>query len=152
MTHQSQFRPLAPQVSRPRLRSGWRNPISWFAALTAAAATFSIWTALNRPVDNMPAYRGEIGGFAFSPFHAGESPQSNVYPTIKQIDSDLKLVATKTHNIRTYTVQNDLGDIPALAAKYHLNVTLGAWIDQHQKANEAELHKVVKVANGGAGG
>jgi len=118
MTHQSQLRPLAPQVSRPRGRSGWRSPGTWLAALATAGATFGIWAALNRPVDNMPAYRGEIGGFAFSPFHAGESPQSNVYPTIRQIDSDLALVATKTHNIRTYTVQNDLGDIPALAAKY----------------------------------
>jgi exo-beta-1,3-glucanase (GH17 family)/cellulose synthase/poly-beta-1,6-N-acetylglucosamine synthase-like glycosyltransferase len=147
MTHQSQLRPLAPQVSRPRARSGWRNPASWLAAFATAGATFGIWAALNRPVTTIPPYTGEIGGFAFSPFHAGESPQSNVYPSVKQIKSDLALVSAKTHNIRTYTVQNDLGEIPALAAHYHLNVTLGAWLDQHPKANEAELQKVVKVAN-----
>lgn len=147
MTHHAQLRPLAPLVSRSRTRGGWRNPGTWFAAIGAAAATFGIWAALNRPVANIPAYRGEIGGFAFSPFHAGESPQSNVYPTIAQIKSDLALVATKTRDIRTYTVQGDLGRIPALAAKYHLNVTLGAWLDQHLRANARELHKVVAVAN-----
>ncbi|MHB1304610.1 MAG: glycosyltransferase family 2 protein [Acidiphilium sp.] len=147
MTHQSKLRLSPPLVSRTRSGAGWRNPATWLAALGTAAATFGVWAALNRPVDGIPAYRGEIGGFAFSPFHAGESPQSKVYPSVAQIKSDLALVAKKTHDIRTYTVEGDLGQIPALAAPYHLNVTLGAWLDQHPKANAAELKKVVKVAN-----
>jgi len=150
MTHLARLRPIAPRVSPRQTRAGWRHPGTWLAALGAAGATFGIWAALNRPVTNLPPYRGEIGGFAFSPFHAGESPQSGIYPSIAQIRSDLALVAKHTHDIRTYTVQGDLGQIPALAAPYHLNVTLGAWIDQHPKANEAELKKVVKVANANA--
>ena len=52
-----------------------------------------------------------------------------------------------THNIRTYTVEGDLGTIPALAEGMGLNVTLGAWLDRHPDANAAELAKVVQVAN-----
>jgi exo-beta-1,3-glucanase (GH17 family)/cellulose synthase/poly-beta-1,6-N-acetylglucosamine synthase-like glycosyltransferase len=147
MSYQSKFRLVAPAVSQAKAHRGWLNPGSWFAALGSAAAAMGVWAALNQPATNIPAYGGEIGGFAFSPFHAGENPQSNVYPSIAQIKSDLALVSRKTHNIRTYTVQNVLGDIPALAAPYHLNVTLGAWLDQHAKTNETELHKVVQVAN-----
>ncbi len=147
MTHQSKLDPVTPLASHARRRRGWFDAGSWFAALGSAAAAFGVWAALNQPASNIPAYHDEIGGFAFSPFHAGENPQSNDYPSKAQIKADLALVAQKTHNIRTYTVQNVLGEIPALAAPYHLNVTLGAWLDQHQNSNAAELRKVVQVAN-----
>jgi exo-beta-1,3-glucanase (GH17 family)/cellulose synthase/poly-beta-1,6-N-acetylglucosamine synthase-like glycosyltransferase len=130
-----------------RTRRGWASPTSWMAALGAGLITFGIWAGLNRPVDNIAAYHGEIGGFAFSPFHAGESPQKNIYPTTAQIKSDLRLAAKYTHDIRTYTVEGDLGQIPALAEGMGLNVTLGAWLDRHPDANAAELAKVVQVAN-----
>ncbi len=148
MAYQSRFYPAPLLTSRPqKSRSGWVNAGSWSATIVAAILTIGLWAWCDWPAHNIPPYRGEISGFAFSPFHAGESPQTGVYPTIAQINADLALVATKTHNIRTYTVQNDLGEIPELAEKFHLNVTLGAWIDQHPKANAAELRKVVRVAN-----
>ncbi len=152
MTYHAKLRPLSPRrfttgPSLVRTKSGWLSLGSWLAALATAAVALGVWAWIDRPVTTIPPYRGDIGGFAFSPFHAGENPQSNIYPSIAQIKSDLALVATKTHNIRTYTVQNDLGEIPALAAPYHLNVTLGAWIDQHPRANQRELTKVVQVAN-----
>ncbi|HQT60703.1 MAG TPA: glycosyltransferase [Acidiphilium sp.] len=150
MTHLARISPLPPRTSPHRNAGGWRHAGAWLAAIATGAAAFGIWAMLNRPATNIPAYRGEIGGFAFSPFRAGQSPQSGVYPSVAQIRSDLALVAKHTHDIRTYTVEGDLGQIPALAAPYHLNVTLGAWLDQHTKANEAELKKVVKIANANA--
>ena len=147
MTYQSPIQRQLPQVSSRRVRSGWASPGSWAAALLAGAVAFGVWDGVNRPVTNIAPYHGEIGGFAFSPFHKGESPQSNDYPTPAEIKSDLKLAATYTHNIRTYTVQGDLGQIPALAEGTGLKVTLGAWLDRHPDANAAELANVVKIAN-----
>jgi exo-beta-1,3-glucanase (GH17 family) len=106
-----------------------------------------LWAGANRPVTDIAPYHGDIGGYAFSPFHRGESPQTGDYPTTAQIKSDLELVAKSTHNIRTYTVQGDLGQIPALAQGMGLNVTLGAWLDRKQAENAAELAKVVQVAD-----
>ncbi len=147
MTYQAPIRRQKAQTSIARPRKGWASPSSWAAVLIVGVIAFGIWAAANRPATNIPPYAGKIDGFAFSPFHAGESPQTGVYPSIAQIKSDLQLVATRTHNIRTYTVQGDLGDIPALAEGMHLNVTLGAWLDAHPRANDAELAKVVRVAN-----
>jgi exo-beta-1,3-glucanase (GH17 family) len=147
MTFQSQIRRQTAQLSTPKTRKGWLSASSWGAALGAAVIAFGLWSGTNQPVTNIPAYTGQIGGFAFSPFHSGESPEKNRYPSTAQIKSDLTLVAQHTRNIRTYTVEGDLGSIPALAEGMGLNVTLGAWLDRHPDANATELAKVIQVAN-----
>jgi exo-beta-1,3-glucanase (GH17 family)/cellulose synthase/poly-beta-1,6-N-acetylglucosamine synthase-like glycosyltransferase len=147
MTFHSIIRPEVAQVSARAKRRGWLNAGSWVAGLGVAVLAFGIWAGANRPVTDIAPYRGEIGGYAFSPFHRGESPQTGDYPSVAQIKSDLALVAQSTHNIRTYTVQGDLGQIPALAEGMGLNVTLGAWLDRKPDENAAELTKVVQVAN-----
>ncbi len=152
MTYQSPIRPAPAQVSQAQVsstktRSGWASPSSWAAALGVGVIALGLWAGANRPVTNIAPYHGDIGGYAFSPFHEGESPAENVYPTPAQIKSDLALVAQHTRNIRTYTVEGDLGTIPALAEGMNLNVTLGAWLDRKPAENTAELAKVVQVAN-----
>jgi exo-beta-1,3-glucanase (GH17 family) len=151
MTFQAQIRrqtaQLSTQQSQRKTRKGWLSATSWGAALGAAVIAFGIWAGVNRPVTDIAPYNGAIGGFAFSPFHAGESPEKNQYPTTAQIKSDLALVSLHTKNIRTYTVEGDLGTIPALAENMGLNVTLGAWLDRHPDANAAEIAKVVQIAN-----
>jgi exo-beta-1,3-glucanase (GH17 family)/cellulose synthase/poly-beta-1,6-N-acetylglucosamine synthase-like glycosyltransferase len=147
MTFQSPVTLQAAKTSAPKARKGWLSASSWAAGLGAGLIAFGIWAGTNQPVTNIAPYHGEIGGFAFSPFHKGESPQTNDYPTTAEIKSDLALAAAHTHNIRTYTVEGDLGQIPALAAGMNLNVTLGAWLDRHEDANATELANVVKIAN-----
>jgi len=147
MTYQSPIRRQDALVSTRTPRRGFRSATSWAAALGAGVIAFGLWAAANRPVTDIAPYHGDIGGYAFSPFHEGESPQTGVYPSVAQIKSDLALVAQHTHNIRTYTVEGDLGAIPALAEGMGLNVTLGAWLDRHPDANATELAKVVQVAN-----
>ena len=56
-------------------------------------------------------------------------------------------MAQHTKNIRTYTVEGDLGQHPGAGRRHGLNVTLGAWLDRHPDANAAELAKVIQVAN-----
>jgi exo-beta-1,3-glucanase (GH17 family)/cellulose synthase/poly-beta-1,6-N-acetylglucosamine synthase-like glycosyltransferase len=147
MTFQSPIRSQSAQMSTPNRRRGWTSLSSWAASLGVGVVALGLWAGFNRPVTNIAPYTGEIGGFAFSPFHAGENPATNDYPTPAQIKSDLVLAAQHTHNIRTYTVEGDLGTIPALAEGMNLNVTLGAWLDRHPDANAAELSKVVQVAD-----
>ncbi|MDR3505980.1 MAG: glycosyl hydrolase family 17 protein, partial [Acidocella sp.] len=147
MTYQSQIQRQEALISTAKPRKGWANPASWAAALGVGVVAFGLWGAANRPAADIAPYQGQIGGFAFSPFHKGESPEAGKYPSAAEIKSDLAFASKYTHNIRTYTVGGDLGQIPALAEGMNLNVTLGGWLDRHPDANAKELAKLVQVAN-----
>ncbi len=147
MTYQSHIHRQDALISTRKTRRGWASPGSWAAALGVGAVALGLWAGFNRPATDIPAYKGDIGGFAFSPFHKGESPETGDYPTPAQIKADLAQVAKYTHNIRTYTVEGDLGQIPALAEGMGLNVTLGAWLDRHPDANARELASAIQIAN-----
>ncbi len=60
--------------------------------------------------------------------------------------ADLKVAAGISGQIRTYTVQGVLGDIPRLAEGLKLRITLGAWLDRDAAANAAELRRLVAIA------
>lgn len=112
----------------------------------AAAMSLGLWTATNQPAA-VPDYRGEIGGFAFSPYHRGETPEKNQFPTDAEIRGDVALAAKYTHHLRTYTVQGDMARIPALAAPYDVKITLGAWLDRKLGADDREVARLIETAN-----
>lgn len=101
----------------------------------------------NQPAQEPPWTR-IVPGFAFSPYQAGQSPMDNIEPTIDEINRDLSLLAGKTRAIRTYTVEGQFGDIPALAAAHNINVALGAWISPDLVANATEVERLLDVSKG----
>jgi exo-beta-1,3-glucanase (GH17 family) len=78
----------------------------------------------------------------------GSQGSERVYPSRKEIDSDLALLAGRTHAVRTYSVHDILGEIPAMARKHDLNVALGAWLDDNLEWNEEEVTRLLKVVPG----
>jgi len=77
---------------------------------------------------------------------AWNNPMVKKFPTEAEIEGDLKLLSGKTNAIRTYTVEGVLARIPALAQKYDLNVTLGAWLGKDLAANEQQIETVIRLA------
>ena len=113
----------------------------------AVAALFTgIWALYNRPV-TAPDWPEQISGYSFSPFRADQNPQQNRYPTDEQIRQDLELLSKQTDNIRTYSVDGTLADIPRLAEEFGLRVTLGVWISPDEERNEREIAKAIEIAN-----
>ena len=133
-------------AAKNRMIKGLLNPATVFALVLCALASAATWSTINRPVP-VPAFEGEVAGFAFSPFHRGETPETNTLPTRKEIRSDLERVSDLSGRVRTYTVQGTLGDVPALAADLPLRITLGAWLDRHPAANQAEVDRLIGIAN-----
>ena len=113
--------------------------------IAVAILTFSLWAYLNRP-EQEPAWPKRIQGFSFSPIKAWQDPLVKNFPSEKDIDEDLALLAGKTHAIRAYTMEDTLAKIPELAKKYKINVTLGAWLDTRFDNNEMEIEGLIKVA------
>jgi exo-beta-1,3-glucanase (GH17 family)/cellulose synthase/poly-beta-1,6-N-acetylglucosamine synthase-like glycosyltransferase len=77
---------------------------------------------------------------------AWNDPTKQKMPTEAEIESDLKLLANTTNAIRTYTVEGVQAKIPALARKYGINVTLGAWLSKDLEQNELQIETVIRLA------
>ncbi|MGB3209327.1 MAG: glycosyltransferase [Desulforhopalus sp.] len=113
--------------------------------IAIAAISVSFWALLNRP-EIEPPWPTRIQGFSFSPMQAWNDPTEHNLPTEEEVDADLKLLANTTNAIRTYTVEGVQAKIPALAQKYGINVTLGAWLDKDLEQNEQQIEKVIRLA------
>lgn len=114
-------------------------------SITIAAISISFWALLNRP-EVEPPWPSRIQGFSFSPMQADNDPTKQKLPSQEEVEADLKLLANTTNAIRTYTIEGVQAQIPALARKYGINVTLGAWLDKDLEQNEQQLEKVIRLA------
>lgn len=114
--------------------------------LAIAALFTGFWALINRPV-TAPNWPDQISGFSYSPFQQGQYPQKDQYPTDEQMRQDLAIMSKLTDNIRTYSVDGPLGDIPKLAEEFGLRVTLGIWISPDQERNEREIQRAIEIAN-----
>jgi exo-beta-1,3-glucanase (GH17 family)/cellulose synthase/poly-beta-1,6-N-acetylglucosamine synthase-like glycosyltransferase len=111
-----------------------------------AALTYAFWAFVNQPTAE-PAWPSRIQGFAFSPYQADQDAVRGDMPTAAQIESDLKLLEGKTNAVRTYSSLDTFGQIPTLAAKHHLNVAVGAWVDARRNHNQDEIAAAIKLAH-----
>ena len=120
--------------------------INLVVVLAIAALFAGIWALYNRPV-SAPDWPEQISGYSFSPFRQGQNPQTNTYPSDAEIRADLELLTKQTDNIRTYSVDGSLANIPRLAEELGLRVTLGIWISPDLQRNEREIAKAIEIAN-----
>jgi len=113
--------------------------------IAVAVISLSLWAYINKP-EIHPAWPQRVMGFSFSPMRADFEPEEKNFPSKKQIEQDLALLAGKTIAIRTYTVEDVLAEVPQLARKYQLNVCLGAWLGEDEKQNAIEFPRFIRVA------
>jgi exo-beta-1,3-glucanase (GH17 family) len=62
-----------------------------------------------------------------------------------QLRADLQRLLSYTNRIRTYSVDNGLDRIPAIAKTLGLKVSLGIWLGSDFAKNAAEVEKALKV-------
>jgi exo-beta-1,3-glucanase (GH17 family)/cellulose synthase/poly-beta-1,6-N-acetylglucosamine synthase-like glycosyltransferase len=120
--------------------------INLILGLILAITTFVFWAIPNRPLTE-PAWPSSIAGMSFSPLRIGNDPANDLYPSVEEIDQDIALLTGQVHSIRTYGVSGTLSEIPMLAKKYGMNVTLGAWLTGDPIQNDVELTKLISIAN-----
>ena len=113
--------------------------------IAVAIISLSLWAYINRPQQH-PNWPKRVMGFAFSPYHADQDPRQKRYPSLEQIESDLKLLSGKAAAIRTYSVEDDLAEVPRLARKYNLNVCLGAYLSYDEQRNAWEFPLFLNIA------
>ncbi|HJV24352.1 MAG TPA: glycosyltransferase [Aromatoleum sp.] len=115
-------------------------------AFIACALVGGAWHILERPV-TPPDWDGQVSGLTYSGYRPGQGPAQHRYPSPDEIAQDMALLAPHTHRIRTYT-STEGPDVPALAARYGLDVMAGAWLGKDKAANERELKGLIRQARG----
>ncbi len=90
---------------------------------------------------------GKLNSLSYAPFREGQSPLLQIFPTAEQIDEDLRLLAGKTHSIRTYASSQGPLVIPELARKHGLTLIHGAWVGYVKADIPKELDELVRAAN-----
>ena len=120
------------------------NRSNFLIAIAITMISILFWAMLNRP-EQAPPWPKQIQGFSFSPMRENHNPINHILPNAEEIEEDLALLANTTHAVRTYMLDGDMVQVPALAQKYNLNVTLGAWLNADPKANEIEVKKLIKT-------
>ena len=114
--------------------------------VVAVASLFTgLWAWFNQPL-KAPDWPDQIAGYSFSPFRLHQSPQDSTYPSEDEVRADLELLSEQTDNIRTYSVDGVLGEIPRLAEEAGLRVTLGIWLSNDEAANEWQIQRGIEIA------
>ena len=118
---------------------------NFLVAAIFALLTFGVWAYLNRPHEE-PAWPELVkGGFAVAPWKNGKSPFNHDMPTLEELDSDIGLLEGKATAIRIYQARGTFEQAPVIAAKYHLNVAMGCWLDKDMQVNEEELAALLRT-------
>ncbi|MFT3906641.1 MAG: glycosyltransferase [Steroidobacteraceae bacterium] len=117
----------------------------FLVAAIFAALTFGIWAWVNRPAIE-PAWPAMIQGMAFSPYRSNQDAYLNQYPSSEEIDQDLALLEDKVHAVRTYSVASTLADVPRLAQKHNLSVSIGAWLDTNETSNAQQIDEAIELS------
>ena len=124
-----------------------RRPALLAILIAAALANLAVWALPNRPVtlDSPPG--GKLLSISFAPFHDGQSPLTQTYPSAAEIEQDLRTIAGQVSGVRTYTSLEGMEAVPALARKYGLTVTLGIWLGVLPLKNELDVTAGINLAN-----
>jgi glucan 1,3-beta-glucosidase len=141
------FQPFnRPQAFGGRVIS-LRTPLSLL--LLSLSIIVAVWwwlatpvTLARAPID--PAARLECVSYA--PFRGAQNPLD---PTLMvpaaQIAEDLAQLAKITGCVRTYSVDNGVDQVPALAQKAGLKVIQGIWLGSNAAKNRAQIAEVVAL-------
>jgi glucan 1,3-beta-glucosidase len=135
-------------VFRPQRANSLAVALACFAA-TAIAIGFAWWwlgAPLRLPASPLAA-SGKLSCVSYAPFRGAQDPLvETTHVSAEQIDEDLTLLARYTNCIRTYSIQNGLDQIPALAQRHGMKVLQGVWLSNKPEKNRREIETAVALA------
>jgi exo-beta-1,3-glucanase (GH17 family) len=83
---------------------------------------------------------------SYAPFREGQTPLvTTTHIAPEQIAQDLAQLAKISDCVRTYSIENGLEQVPALAAKVGLKVIQGIWLGSNRLKNLAQISTVVRL-------
>lgn len=124
------------------------NRLQWqslLIVLLVCAAAGWIWHLYSKPVA-LPAAADKLASVSLASFRDGQSPMNGQFPSREQVEADIQIIAAQVKGIRTYTADEGMEFVPALAEKYDLHLIQGGWLGRDQAANAAEISRLIAQA------
>lgn len=146
---------LADRLRAGNRRSFWRTkPISFRTPLAllpiSLGIIFGVWWWIATPVTLSRAPidpSAKLECVSYAPFRGEQTPLD---PTTRipaeQIEQDMVQLAKISNCVRTYSVDNGLEQLPALARKAGLKVIQGIWLGNDRAKNLAQIAVAVGLA------
>jgi exo-beta-1,3-glucanase (GH17 family)/cellulose synthase/poly-beta-1,6-N-acetylglucosamine synthase-like glycosyltransferase len=113
-------------------------------AAVVAAMNYLLWSWAGVAVP-APDVATRVNGLTYAPFARTDAPWIRHAPAAQTMAADLEQLATITQHIRTYSAAQ-FPELPALAARFGLQLTLGAWLDKDWASNEREITAALSLA------
>lgn len=120
------------------------RPLLLALLVPALAFTLWLWWRDGRPQPVVDAPAGMFECVSYSPAVRTGDPLAII--DRERIRSDLELLATRFRCVRTYTVSEGVGAVPAIARELGLRVLLGLWIGRDAPQNQREIREGLQLA------
>jgi exo-beta-1,3-glucanase (GH17 family) len=122
-----------------------RTPLALL--LISLVAIGAVWWWLATPISLARAPidpNAKLLCVSYAPFRGAQTPLlTTTHIAPEQIAEDLAQLAKITDCVRTYSIENGLDQVPALAAKVGLKVIQGIWLGSDKLKNNAQIATVV---------
>jgi exo-beta-1,3-glucanase (GH17 family) len=124
-----------------------RTPLALL--LLSLGAIAAVWWWLATPITLVRAPidpNAKLLCVSYAPFRGAQTPLDlTTYIAPEQIAQDLAQLAKISDCVRTYSMENGLDQVPALAAKAGLKVILGIWLGSNRLKNQAQVSTAVAL-------
>jgi len=135
-------------VPHPTYANSLPAALACYAA-TAIAIGFAWWW-LGAPIRLPPsplAAGGKLACVSYAPFRSDQDPLvETTHVDAGQIDEDLTLLFRYTDCIRTYSIENGLDQVAAIAERHGLKVMQGLWLSNKAEKNRRQVETVIALA------
>jgi exo-beta-1,3-glucanase (GH17 family) len=123
----------------------FRTPLALLLISLGAIAAAWWWLATPVALARAPIDpNAKLQCVSYAPFRGEQTPlQSTARIAAEQIAQDLAQLTKITDCVRTYSIENGLDQVPALAAKAGLKVIQGIWLGSNRLKNSAQISTVV---------
>jgi glucan 1,3-beta-glucosidase len=124
-----------------------RTPLALL--LISLSAIAAVWWWLATPITLARAPidpNAKLLCVSYAPFRDDQTPLvTTTHIAPEQIADDLAQLAKITDCVRTYSIENGLDQVPALAAKVGLKVIQGIWLGSNRLKNLAQISTAVNL-------
>jgi exo-beta-1,3-glucanase (GH17 family) len=125
-----------------------RTPLALLLISLGAIAAVWWWLATPITLPRAPIDpNAKLLCVSYAPFRGDQTPlllTTHIAP--EQIAQDLAQLAKISDCVRTYSIENGLDQVPALAAKVGLKVIQGIWLGSNRLKNLAQISTAVQLA------